>query len=754
MCNAINIAINSVRTIFESFRTTIQYGVDVLGSRFKTFGEVVKAVLKFDFSGAKIAYENGLRDLSDLTDRYSKKMGIHGEALSITWQEGVGNIGATWATTGAKISNVANAGNEKLQNLFLKNPLDQKQQDQVKTGNTTKTFDSNRGIGSGVDPKSKDKADSKYDATSYSDLRIKSPEAYAGGKSHQGVLDLAAAIQEKFQITRFTAFNDTYHKGTNSKHAQGLALDFGLQDQSKSGQVASNLRTMLEKNGVKGQVLDEYKNPSKRATGGHIHVSFNSQADADKYLSLTKTDKLKEGKKSSSDSQYEQYLENEQRKADEAKKQKLALQYKYADERKKIAIELENELKEIEKSSLNPVDKAAFKVKAEKDASDKLVQLESEEFEKIKVLKEQRIENDLFIAQRAYEIDKAGVQAAFDARKISNVEKVRLEKELEDKLREVKRIGLQERFDLEGQMSGKSGKPGNQNQISDSIADLDTDKKVSDTGFAGVMSEAEMSDFDAKFGGFTSRISGLWDNAMQSMMNGTLTWRNATNAIYTEMAGAFIQSMISEPLKKYAASLATRMAIKLGFIKTETAAEVAGQAAQTGAVVVGEGLKTTATAAGVFARIGMKVMETLKSIMLSAWEAMAGAWAALSAIPIVGPALGVAAGIAAFAGVSAIVGKVASARGGYDIPAGVNPMTQLHEEEMVLPKQHANTIRALGKSVMGDGSMSSSQATEGSGEINNFNFQSWDSKDLRRFMKKHGRELAGGLKSHRRSFGK
>ena len=133
---------------------------------------------------------------------------------------------------------------------------------------------------------------------------------------------------------------------------------------------------------------------------------------------------------------------------------------------------------------------------------------------------------------------------------------------------------------------------------------------------------------------------------------------------------------------------------------------------------------------------------------------MAGAWAALSAIPIVGPALGVAAGIAAFAGVSAIVGKVASARGGYDIPAGVNPMTQLHEEEMVLPKQHANTIRALGKSVTGDGSMSSSQATEGGGEINNFNFQSWDSKDLRRFMKKHGRELAGGLKSHRRSFGK
>ena len=38
---------------------------------------------------------------------------------------------------------------------------------------------------------------------------------------------------------------------------------------------------------------------------------------------------------------------------------------------------------------------------------------------------------------------------------------------------------------------------------------------------------------------------------------------------------------------------------------------------------------------------------------------------------------------------------MASAEGGYDIPHGVNPMTQLHEEEMVLPKQFANVIRGL-----------------------------------------------------------
>jgi hypothetical protein len=39
----------------------------------------------------------------------------------------------------------------------------------------------------------------------------------------------------------------------------------------------------------------------------------------------------------------------------------------------------------------------------------------------------------------------------------------------------------------------------------------------------------------------------------------------------------------------------------------------------------------------------------------------------------------------------------ASARDGFDIPAGVNPMTQLHEKEMVLPQAQANVIRDMAK---------------------------------------------------------
>lgn len=451
-------------------------------------------------------------------------------------------------------------------------------------------------------------------------------------------------------------------------------------------------------------------------------------------------------------SAYEKSLQEQIRNAEEAEKEKLSLQYKYADESKKIAIDLKNELDGIEKSTLSSDEKKAFAIQAEKDAAEKIKAIRIEQLEKTKQLLDEELQGRTILAERIFTIEMAQLEASLNAGKISNVEKARLAKQLEDQLYAIKRMGLEERLALESELGGLTGNSNGVSSVTNEIGALDNQKSISDIQSPALISSAEMKDFEDKFGDLTSRMSGLWDKGIQSMMNGTLTWKNAMNAIFTELAGAFIQSMITAPMKKYAASLATRLAVKLGFIKTETAAEVAGQTAQTGAVVAGESMKTAATATGVFTRLGIKLMGTIKSIMMSAWEAMAAAWAALSAIPIVGPALGVAAGIAAFAGVSAIVGKVASARGGYDIPAGVNPMTQLHEEEMVLPKQHANTIRALGKSLTSDGGFSTPQAPSQQ-TTNHFTVQAFDSRDVKRFFEKHGRELASGLKGYRRNFG-
>lgn len=461
----------------------------------------------------------------------------------------------------------------------------------------------------------------------------------------------------------------------------------------------------------------------------------------------------KGGSKSSAKSKAEQEAKERQRQAEQAAKALADIRYKYTSEEKKVALDLQKALDEIEKSKMTADEKAAAKVKAEKDASDKIIAIRSKEFEEYKKAREEQIDNYQQQAQRLYEIEAARIQAEYDAKKISNVRKVQLEKQLEDQLREIKRQGLLERLALENEQTGITGKQGNQNQITNNISDLETDQKVADTKSMGLISDAEMKDFEAKFGGFTSRLSNLWDQGIQSLMNGTLTWSNATKAVLADM-GAFALQSATKELQGWLRIQAIKLARKLGFVGAETAAEASGQAAQTGATIAGEATRTSVTAAGGLARLGLKAAEAIKGIMMSAWEAMAGAFKAMVSIPYIGPVLAVGAGAAAFGLVAGLAGKIKSARGGYDIPSGVNPVTQLHEDEMVLPSQHANTIREMGKAMRSGASFGAAAAAEGGGAGATINISAIDAKSIERLLKKNGRAVANGLNSYARGFGK
>ncbi|XDU56507.1 phage tail protein [Acinetobacter nosocomialis] len=495
-----------------------------------------------------------------------------------------------------------------------------------------------------------------------------------------------------------------------------------------------------------------FKDPTKSIEKPDIPKLGLGAPPPNKKLGIGKGEKDKKGGSKGHKSKAEHEAKERQRLAEQAAKALADIRYKYASEEKKVALDLQKALDEIEKSKMSDEEKASAKVKAEKDASEKIIAIRLKEFEDYKKAREDQIDNFQQQAQRLYEIEAARIQAEFDAKKISNVRKVQLEKQLEDQLREIKRQGLEERLALENEQTNISGKQGNQNQIMNKMSDLDTDQKVADTKSMGLISDAEMKDFEAKFGGFTSRLSNLWEQGIQSLMNGTLTWSNATKAVLADM-GAFALQSATKELQGWLRIQAIKLARKLGFVGAETAAEASGQAAQTGATIAGEATRTSVTAAGGLARLGLKAAEAIKGIMMSAWEAMAGAFKAMVAIPYVGPILAVGAGAAAFGLVAGLAGKIKSARGGYDIPAGVNPMTQLHEEEMVLPKQHANTIRALGKS-MANGGMGGGGENTAQPVIFSPTIQAWDSKDVRRFFKKHGSELADSLKGYNRNFGK
>ncbi|MDC5508018.1 phage tail protein, partial [Acinetobacter baumannii] len=126
----------------------------------------------------------------------------------------------------------------------------------------------------------------------------------------------------------------------------------------------------------------------------------------------------KGGSKSSAKSKAEQEAKERQRQAEQAAKALADIRYKYASEEKKVALDLQKALDEIEKSKMTADEKSAAKVKAEKDASDKIIAIRLKEFEEYKKAREEQIDNYQQQAQRLYEIEAARIQAEYDAKKI------------------------------------------------------------------------------------------------------------------------------------------------------------------------------------------------------------------------------------------------------------------------------------------------------------------------------------------------
>ena len=75
----------------------------------------------------------------------------------------------------------------------------------------------------------------------------------------------------------------------------------------------------------------------------------------------------------------------------------------------------------------------------------------------------------------------------------------------------------------------------------------------------------------------------------------------------------------------------------------------------------------------------------------NAAEAGSAGMKSAAEIPIYGWAIAVGAGLAIYEAAKSL----SSAAGGFDIPAGVNPLTQLHQREMVLPAELADKVRGM-----------------------------------------------------------
>lgn len=200
-------------------------------------------------------------------------------------------------------------------------------------------------------------------ASALNGLRIKGAESIAGGQVRAYTANFAQLVQSALgkDLNRFTAFNDTYHKGTNSKHATGNAFDFTLGDVKKSGEAVTQLEQMAKRYGFIIKVLDEYRNPSSRATGGHIHVSvlgYKGTADA-----------LKDA---NAELDIVQKANDEALKIqEEREKKQLAIAVKYASPEQKLALDNAQAIKQIKLAHAG-----------DQEAIDKYLKLQEESYQK------------------------------------------------------------------------------------------------------------------------------------------------------------------------------------------------------------------------------------------------------------------------------------------------------------------------------------------------------------------------------------
>lgn len=136
---------------------------------------------------------------------------------------------------------------------------------------------------------------------------------------------------------------------------------------------------------------------------------------------------------------------------------------------------------------------------------------------------------------------------------------------------------------------------------------------------------------------------------------------------------------------------------------------------------------------------------TLSKVANNAVSAAAGAYSAMSDIPIIGPVLGAIAAAVVFAAVMALGASVGSAAGGWDVDR--DSLGMVHAKEMVLPANIAEGFRGIIANQGGSGGSPQQRIT-----INN-NIQGWDGADVRRMLVKHGPTIYGTLKNRGRPYG-
>ncbi|WP_310613733.1 hypothetical protein [Limnohabitans sp.] len=241
------------------------------------------------------------------------------------------------------------------------------------------------------------------------------------------------------------------------------------------------------------------------------------------------------------------------------------------------------------------------------------------------------------------EIERQGIQLDRDLHAISNLEAIESQRQLEEKRTAIQRAALLERLQI-----AEAGPGRNIAQISQIHLQIKELERQHQARMKGIDMDATREKMKFVDGAYKSMESGF-ASVIQKGLQGGLTMKN----FYAGMWQAVTQA-------------------------------VTGALAQMAAQWLMQAVEGKA----------ISIAKALSEVTANAGVAGAAAVASTAAIPIVGPAMAPAAGAAAFSAAMSFA-PTASAAGGYDIPATINPIVQTHAREMILPAKHADVIRNM-----------------------------------------------------------
>ena len=321
---------------------------------------------------------------------------------------------------------------------------------------------------------------------------------------------------------------------------------------------------------------------------------------------------------------------------------------------------------------------------------------------------------------------QAATEALAASEQITRQQALALEEQYEQERFAIKRAALQQKLAL--YEADPDLNPVEMARLKNQLLELEQQYQIKKNQQQGKSMQLQMAESQKSTQIWTdlgSSFSSLWDKGINAMMNGTLRWRNATQAIGTEMVGWFARSVVGRMLQEWIAGKAAEFAVSMGWMSKE-------QAVKLGFLTQQQMTDAAAAAQQIVTQHAVGATGVMSNSAVAATAAMSS----VAAIPFVGWAMAPGVGAATYA---AGLAYLASARDGYDIPAGLNPLTQLHEREMVLPAEHSDVIRGLAQN---GGSASGMSVT----------INAVDGASVERLFRSNGHVMAKELRRQARNF--